>query len=218
VHGDLLARVSGRVAAAREEAAAAAAAAAADIMAGGSGSGGGGSGSGGGGGAASPPTRNGSSGPRDARSSIGTSAFFAAAASASGASASHAAAAVHCGFRRDSLPDRILLVSFLLHCADLCNPLFPPPMSRRIAYELEAEFSKQADLERQAGLPVSVMLAHSDVAKAQNEVGFILAVVKPLYTTLAELCPPLRLCCGLIDANTAQWQEVIARAAAPAAA
>jgi hypothetical protein len=54
------------------------------------------------------------------------------------------------------------------------------------------------------------------VAKAQNEVGFIKAVVAPLYKTLADVCPPLRLCCALIDANKAQWEEVIARAAAPA--
>jgi hypothetical protein len=74
------------------------------------------------------------------------------------------------GFSRDSSDDRQLLVSFLLHCADLCNPLFPPPMSRRIATELAIEFSRQAELERAQGLPVTVMVAHDDVGQAKVRV------------------------------------------------
>jgi hypothetical protein len=123
------------------------------------------------------------------------------------------------GFSRDSPDDRQLLVSFLLHCADLCNPLFPPAMSRRIADELAVEFSRQAELERAAGLPVTVMVAGDDTAKAKLELGFIdygalrsterarhawsahaaaaaltrhhpvRAVVRPLYVTLAVLAP-----------------------------
>ncbi len=89
------------------------------------------------------------------------------------AAAAAAAAALPLGFSRDSDDDRQLLVSLLLHCADLCNPLFPPAMSRRIAADLGREFAAQAELERAAGMPVTVMLADTDAAKAQLEVGFI---------------------------------------------
>jgi len=115
------------------------------------------------------------------------------------------------GFRRDSVEDRRLLVSFLLHCADLCNPLLPFALSRRIAGELEAEFAKQAALERAAGLQVSVMLSTDTASKARNELGFIKAVVTPLYRTLADVSPPLRACLALIDANCAQWEALNTR-------
>lgn len=76
--------------------------------------------------------------------------------------------AMHAGsFSRDSAEDRQLLVSFLLHCADLCNPLLPPALSQRIADDLGREFSAQATLERRAGLPVTVMLADGDASKAK---------------------------------------------------
>ncbi len=63
-----------------------------------------------------------------------------------------------------------LLVSFLLHCADLCNPLLPPALSMRIANTLGREFDAQAEAERAAGLPVTVMLAHDMGSKAKMEV------------------------------------------------
>jgi hypothetical protein len=144
------------------------------------------------------------------------------------------------GFSRDSSDDRQLLISFLLHSADLCNPLFPPPMSRRIASELALEFSRQAELERQQGLPITVMVAADDVAQAkvrcvhaymrscvvrvrapltapffsyclQAELGFITFVVQPLYATLAKISPVLGAkCMSLIDENRAAWNAVIA--------
>ena len=112
-------------------------------------------------------------------------------------------------FRRDSAEDRRLLVAYLLHCADLCNPLLPFTLSRRIAGELEIEFANQAAMERAAGLPVSVMLSPDTPSKARNEIGFIKAVVAPLYRTLADVSPALRACLMLIEANCAQWEALI---------
>ena len=71
-----------------------------------------------------------------------------ASVSAANASPSHpafAAAVETCrGFSADSAEERELLVAFLLHCADLCNPLLPPEMSQRIAAALGREFEAQA--------------------------------------------------------------------------
>ena len=115
------------------------------------------------------------------------------------------------GFSRSSPEDRRLLVAFLLHCADLHNPLLPPAMSRRIACELSREFSSQAELERAADLPVTVMLADDDVAKAKMEAGFLDFVVRPLYAALADVAPALGAkCLALIDANRAMWAEIAA--------
>jgi hypothetical protein len=73
---------------------------------------------------------------------------------------------------------QVVIVSFALHCADLCCPLLPPALSRRIADELSLEFAAQADLERAAGVAVTVMEAHSEVAKAKMEIGFLGACVR----------------------------------------
>lgn len=48
---------------------------------------------------------------------------------------------------RESADDRRLLVAFLVHCSDLCNPILSPPMSKRIADRLGEEFGAQVRAE-----------------------------------------------------------------------
>lgn len=84
---------------------------------------------------------------------------------------------------------QVLLTSFLLHCADLNCPLLPPPLSRRIAFELSQEFEAQSRMERASFLPVTVMTASTDAAKARLEVGFIGARREPALS-LAHVSPP----------------------------
>ena len=124
--------------------------------------------------------------------------------------------AVAPGFSRDSLDDRLLLVAFVLHCADLCTVLLPPAMSRRVADSLSDEFSRQAELERAEGLPITVMVAHDEAGKAKMELGFIDYVCKPLYVKLAAVCPVLGPhCLSCLDRNREMWAAVLARADAP---
>lgn len=63
--------------------------------------------------------------------------------------------------------DRSLFISFLVHTADLCNPLLPPPVSARNAAALSNEFEDQAKREIDLSLPVTVMRAHDAAAKAK---------------------------------------------------
>jgi hypothetical protein len=121
----------------------------------------------------------------------------------------------HCSVSPTFYPQ--LLVAFLLHTADLHNPLLPPAMSRRIADELSREFANQAALERAASLPVTVMLPQSadDAAgKARMELGFLTFVVTPLYETFAKIAPSLGAkCLARIEANRTMWADIIAEAA-----
>ena len=110
------------------------------------------------------------------------------------------------GFSREDPEDRQLLVSYLLHCADLCCPLLPPPLSQRISGALSVEFEAQAAAEVGAGVAVTVMLARDDAAKAKMEIGFLDYVVRPLFVTLADVAPALGArCLRLIDRNKAAW-------------
>jgi hypothetical protein len=99
-----------------------------------------------------------------------TARLAAAAAAAAGEPYGAAAAAPHGAAPGGDEATQLLTVSFALHCADLCCPLLPPPLSRRISQELSREFAAQAALERAAGLPVTVMEAHTEIAKAKMEV------------------------------------------------
>lgn len=92
---------------------------------------------------------------------------------------------------KESMEDRSLLVSLLLHCADLHTPTLEPETSRRIADALGEEFSEQAERERALGIPVSVMHAETQEGKCQMEIGFISFVVRPLFQTLAKVEPEL---------------------------
>jgi hypothetical protein len=123
------------------------------------------------------------------------------------------------GFSKANPEDRTLLVSFILHAADLHNPLLPAAVSQRIATELSREFEGQAKLEREASLPITVMQAVDDEQKSKMEIGFISFVVRPLYQTLAKIAPALGArCLELVDANKAAWAEVMADAAVASAA
>lgn len=75
------------------------------------------------------------------------------------------------GIDKDSPDDRQLLVSFLLHCADLSNPLGAFEAAKRVSELVSVEFNTQADLERKLELPVTVMEATDGVAKAKMEIG-----------------------------------------------
>jgi hypothetical protein len=115
------------------------------------------------------------------------------AAAAAAAPPKAAASPVLAVFSRDDPEDRQLLVSYLLHTADLCNPLLPPALSRRIAATLSQEFEAQAAAESAAGVPVSVMLAADDAAKAKMEIGFLdygacAAALRAWRLTVATAC------------------------------
>ena len=115
-------------------------------------------------------------------------------------------------------------------CADLHTPLLAPALSRRVAASLHSEFEAQAHAEIAAGIAVSVMLAHDMTARARNELGFIVAIVRPLCACgtrdaaerdgradalsaavhkLSLIAPPLAPLLLRIDANARAWESLL---------
>lgn len=110
------------------------------------------------------------------------------------------------------LDDRTLAVAYILHCSDLCCPLLPPAISRRIACALAEEFEGQAALERAKALPITVCLAPDMRSKAQLEIGFADHVVVPLFKTFSRLAPGVGSeCLARIAANRAAWCAAVGR-------
>ncbi len=137
----------------------------------------------------------------------------AASPEASSSSSARVSAGAACVLSRDVSDDRELLVSYLLHAADLHNALLPPPLSQRIAASLSEEFAAQAALERAAGLPVTVMVPPTPEARAQMEVGFVDYVVTPVYSTLVAIAPPLRASLRRVEENRRCWLALAGTAA-----
>lgn len=82
-------------------------------------------------------------------------------------------------------------MKLLTHAADLHTPTLEPTISRRVAESLGEEFAAQAELEKNAGQPVTVMLSNTLQQKASLELGFIRFVVRPLWAQLVALLPDL---------------------------
>ncbi|KAK4699221.1 hypothetical protein P7C70_g7042, partial [Phenoliferia sp. Uapishka_3] len=83
--------------------------------------------------------------------------------------------------------DRLLLCSGLIKCADISNPTRPHRISRAWSTALLDEWTVQAAIETEFGLPISVMTLDPNDTKAQakSQVGFIDLFAKPLFNAMA---------------------------------
>lgn len=106
----------------------------------------------------------------------------------------------------------------LLHCADLHAPTLEPHINRRIAEELGREQAAQAELERVAGQPVTVMLAQSVPSRAALEISFIRFIVRPCWETLVRAAPDLGEFVHRIDRNVQMWEGLQSTVSGPVAA
>lgn len=97
------------------------------------------------------------------------------------------------GIDRNSPDDRQLLVSFLLHCADLSNPLSSFDSSKKVSDRVSVEFNTQAELERKKGLPVTVMESTDGASKAKMEVRVDLSA-----GAAPACCPAACICLSLL--------------------
>ena len=82
------------------------------------------------------------------------------------------------------------------------------PHGQMLTDQIYEEFAAQAELERQAGQRVTVMLGPTAQAQAGMEVGFIQFIIKPLYALLAGVAPELGVFCERIDASLGRWTRV----------
>ena len=81
------------------------------------------------------------------------------------------------------------MLDMFLHCSDISNPAKPSRVSTLWTQRVYAEFFKQGDLEKEKGLPVSLLCDRdtTDINKAM--IGFINFVVKPSFEILVNIVP-----------------------------
>ncbi|KAJ1969845.1 3',5'-cyclic-nucleotide phosphodiesterase [Dimargaris xerosporica] len=104
------------------------------------------------------------------------------------------------------LADRITVCSGLIKCADISNVTRPFHVAGAWTTLLNEEMSKQCDLERKLGYPVSLPVSTDNYAHSQ--VSFYRAMALPLFQATATLLTDLAFCVTNVEANICAWEKV----------
>ncbi|BEJ00602.1 hypothetical protein CcaverHIS631_0504590 [Cutaneotrichosporon cavernicola] len=110
---------------------------------------------------------------------------------------------------RDQLveEDRIMVCQALIKCADISNPSRPMDVSEHWSVVLLDEWGKQASLEEELGLPVSVVAGVDARLQAKGQIGFIDLFTHPLFRAAADVLPELESLAESVIANRAVWKK-----------
>eukprot|EP00002_Diphylleia_rotans_P020520 TRINITY_DN397_c0_g1_i2.p1 TRINITY_DN397_c0_g1~~TRINITY_DN397_c0_g1_i2.p1 ORF type:complete len:959 (-),score=216.41 TRINITY_DN397_c0_g1_i2:124-3000(-) len=111
-------------------------------------------------------------------------------------------------FSRDSMDDRILLVSMALHTADLGNVMRPPHVSRNWSERVMAEFLLQGDAEKVVGIPVSPYMDRNDTDPAKMTLNFLDFIAVPLVESVHSLLPEFRTAYENTRSNRSLWADI----------
>ena len=82
-------------------------------------------------------------------------------------------------------------LNILIHSADISNPTKPLDIYKEWAQRCVDEFFRQGDMEKRLGLPVSFGCDRDLVTLPQSQIGFIDAIVFPLFSVVNEFFPGL---------------------------
>lgn len=110
---------------------------------------------------------------------------------------------------------RRLLLSAILHLADISNAARPPEIMLMWSKLVTEEFVQQSDLEKKYGLPVSPSMDRETYSQARSSVDFNQLVVRPTFELLADVLPPVGVFVQWCDHNKALWQSELESDASP---
>ena len=99
-------------------------------------------------------------------------------------------------------------LNVLIHSADVSNPSKPLEIYKQWARRCVDEFFKQGDMEKRLGLPVSFNCDRDTVSLPQSQVGFIDAIVFPLFSVICEFFPGLNFTTDNLKKNLAYYKGV----------
>jgi hypothetical protein len=98
-----------------------------------------------------------------------------------------------------------MVISAMLHLADVNNPMKPFEICKQWAYNMLEEFFAQGDLERAAGIPVNLLNDRDTVNKPNSQIGFIDFYICPYVEVMVNVFPELdSLAINLRD-NIERW-------------
>ncbi|WWC85261.1 uncharacterized protein L201_000123 [Kwoniella dendrophila CBS 6074] len=103
--------------------------------------------------------------------------------------------------------DRVMICQALIKCADISNPTRPIDVSQHWSSVLLEEWAKQASLESDLELPVSVVASADAALQAKGQIGFIDLFTLPLFEAVSEALPELQVYADSCADNRDVWQR-----------
>ncbi|KAK6902664.1 hypothetical protein I203_107922 [Kwoniella mangroviensis CBS 8507] len=111
--------------------------------------------------------------------------------------------------------DRVMICQALIKCADISNPTRPIDVSQHWSSVLLEEWAKQASLESDLELPVSVVASADAALQAKGQIGFIDLFTLPLFEAVSEALPELQVYADSCADNRDIWQRRLDTLTAP---
>ena len=99
-------------------------------------------------------------------------------------------------------------LNVLIHSADVSNPSKPLEIYKQWAKRCVDEFFKQGDMEKRLGMAVSFNCDRDTVSLPQSQVGFIDAIVFPLFSVICEFFPGLNFTLENIKKNEEYYRGI----------
>ena len=107
-----------------------------------------------------------------------------------------------------SIELRRVILRTTLHVADVSNPAKPVAVCVKWAELVQEEFFRQGDLERETGVPISAFYDRTKPATSKLQVGFISAIVKPLFSVFCQFVTTLRPYADpCLEENLSNWKS-----------
>ena len=98
--------------------------------------------------------------------------------------------------------------NILIHSADISNPTKPLDIYKLWAQRCVEEFFRQGDMEKKLGLPVSFNCDRNTVTLPQSQLGFIDAIVLPLFSVVVEFFPGMDFTLHNLKVNEEYYRGV----------
>ena len=100
-------------------------------------------------------------------------------------------------------------LSVIIHSADVSNPTKPLNIYKQWAQRCVDEFFKQGDMEKRLGIPVSFNCDRDTVFLPQSQIGFIDAIVSPLFSIVCEYFPGMNFTLENLKKNREYYKNEI---------
>lgn len=101
------------------------------------------------------------------------------------------------------------ILNICIHSSDVSNPTKPYIVYKKWVGLVFEEFFNQGDLERKAGLPITVLCDRLNTSVPKSQIGFITYVVKPTFDILMDLSPGVKPYCDNIKLNLDLYEELV---------
>jgi len=103
--------------------------------------------------------------------------------------------------------DVLFLLGQVVHAADISNCTKPPNLQFQWTKRVMTEFFMQGDLEASIGLPISAMMNRETTLVPQVQMGFIKALVMPLYVEIRKLLgEECQICVDTLKGTLTGWE------------